>query len=144
MKNKHLIAGLGGAILLNILHESLKNQDNMPRIDLVGEEALEKTLAMFGTSIESPRNLYFATLAGDIVSNGLYYSAICTDKKTLWQRAFALGTAAGIGAVVLPKKLGLDDKPVTKNTQVKSLTVAYYIFGALATAAIYKAISKQI
>ena len=141
MNTKSLVAGFGGAILLNILHESLKHYDNTPRVDLVGEEALQKSLGAFGISIDDPQRLYFATLIADIISNGLFYSAICTDKN-IWQRAITVGAGAGIGAVMLPEKLGLDDKPVAKNTQVKTLTVGYYLFGALATAAIFKAISK--
>ena len=142
MNTNSLIAGFGGAILLNIVHESLKKYDNTPRVDLVGEEALQKSLDALGISIDDPKMLYFSTLIADIISNGLFYSAICTDKNNIWQRAITIGAGAGVGAVVLPEKLGLDDQPVAKNSQVKGLTVGYYLFGALATAAIYKAISK--
>lgn len=42
-KLKSLLAGLGGAVVLNVLHEGLKGRDdNMPRIDLLGEEALDR------------------------------------------------------------------------------------------------------
>ena len=42
---KNLLAGLTGAIALNILHETVrKTSANAPRIDLLGEEALQKTL----------------------------------------------------------------------------------------------------
>jgi hypothetical protein len=38
-----LIGGFAGAIALNILHETVKRYyDKAPRVDLVGEEALEK------------------------------------------------------------------------------------------------------
>jgi hypothetical protein len=40
---RNLIAGLGGAIALNILHESLKRKSpDAPRIDKLGEEAVQK------------------------------------------------------------------------------------------------------
>ena len=143
---KHqLIAGLGGAVLLNILHESLKHSnDNMPRIDLVGTEALQKSLNYIGHSIDDPKKLYFATLAGDLVSNGGYYSLIFCTEKHQWTRAISLGLLAGVGAVVLPSKLGLDDQPVAKNNTVKALTIGYYLFGALAATTIYKVLKHRI
>lgn len=142
---KNLLAGLGGAIALNILHESLKKTDSgMPRVDLVGEEALQKILHYFGTHISGKNNLYAATLGGDLVSNALYYSAIgAGGTEGVWPRALALGLSGGIGALVLPEPMGLDPKPVTKTTKSKVLTVAYYTAGALVTAAILTAIRKK-
>lgn len=46
MKSSNMIAGLGGALVLTLLNESLKNVDRkMPRVDLVGEEALARAKA---------------------------------------------------------------------------------------------------
>ncbi len=143
MKNE-ILAGVGGAVMLNILHESLKHtNENMPRIDLVGTEALQKSLNYIGQSIDDPKKLYFATLAGDLVSNGAYYSLIFYNGKHIWTKAVALGLAAGVGAVVLPEKLGLDDQPVAKNNTVKAFTIGYYVFGALAAATIYKVLKSK-
>lgn len=140
---KNLLAGLGGAIALNILHESLKHtNENMPRVDLLGEEALQKTLRYMGTEIEDDSNLYKATLAGDLLSNSLYYSLIGTGSKNTFTKAVALGLAAGVGAVSLPGPMGLDPAPVARNTQVKALTIGYYLTGALVTAALLKALRK--
>lgn len=142
---KNLLAGLGGAIALNILHESLKKTDSgMPRVDLVGEEALQKILHFFGTHISSKDNLYAATLGGDLISNALYYSAIgAGGTEGVWPRALALGISGGIGALVLPKPMGLDPEPVTKTKKSKVLTVAYYTAGALVTGAILKALERK-
>lgn len=142
---KNLLAGLGGAIALNILHESLKRKgSNMPRVDLVGEEALQKGLQFFGTQITNEATLYKATLASDIISNALYYSTIGKGgSKNVFPRAVAIGLAAGVGAVTLPEPMGLDDEPVTRTNKTKALTVAYYMAGALVTAGILKAISKK-
>ncbi len=143
MKNQ-IIAGVGGAVLLNLLHESLKNAHYvMPRIDLVGSEALLKSLGAVGITIDDSKKLYYATLAGDLVSNGAYYSLIFSKKKKLWTRAVTLGLAAGVGAVVLPKPLGLNDEPVTKTNTTKALTISYYVFGALASVAIYKVLKNK-
>lgn len=44
-----------------------------------------------------------------------------------------MGLSAGIGAVTLPEPMGLDPKPVAKNNQVKTLTIGYYLLGAVVT-----------
>lgn len=129
---KKMLAGLGGAIALNILHEIVrKNCNNVPHINELGEEALQK--ATDGTSLEisDPNKLYAATLAGDIVSNAIYYGTTATNHN------FTSGLAAGLGAIVLPKKLGLDDSPVAENNKKKIMTVGYYLFGAIVTKLIY-------
>ena len=139
-KVKNLIAGFAGAVALNILHETLKHKsNNVPRIDLLGENALQKTLGFFGERIGDKDTLYKATLAGDIVSNTIYYSMIgAGDPKYLWPKALFLGLSAGIGAVKLPEPMGLNPKPVTKSDEVKALTVGYYVFGAIITALVLK------
>jgi hypothetical protein len=144
-KIKNLLAGLGGAVALNILHESLKHKDSKkPRVDLVGEEALQKSLNYFGTSINDKPTLYKATLAGDVVSNAIYYALIgAGSKKHIWTRALVYGISAGVGAITLPEPMGLDPEPVTKSNETKALTVAYYLAGAIVAGAILKAISKK-
>jgi len=143
MNAKNFIAGLGGAIALNLLHESLKNAKDTPRIDLVGEEALQKTIRLFGGKIENPTTLYQATLAGDLISNAAYYSTIGQEGGNTWARAISMGLVAGVGAVTLPEKMGLDATPVDKNIKVKALTVGYYVAGALVTAGIFKLLSSK-
>lgn len=143
-KIRNLLAGLAGATALNVLHESLKKKSpDMPRVDLLGEDALQKTLNYFGGSIDSKENLYKATLAGDVVGNTLYYSLIGTgNQKFLWPKAIFMGLSAGIGAITLPEPLGLDPEPVAKNNQVKVLTVAYYLLGAVVTGLVLNAMRK--
>ncbi|MGQ2985411.1 hypothetical protein [Flavobacterium sp.] len=144
-KVHNYLAGLGGAIALNVLHESLKKKDSdMPRVDLLGEEALQKTLQHFGTRIDDKKNLYTATLAGDIISNTMFYGMIGNgDRDYLFTRAIAYGLAAGVGAVTLPKQLGLDEGPVAQTNKTKALTVGYYLTGALVTAGLLKLLSKS-
>lgn len=144
-KIKNLIAGFAGAVALNILHETLKKQSsNVPRVDLLGEDAIQRTLSYFGGHIDDKETLYNATLAGDLVGNTLYYSLIGAGAaKYLWPKAIFVGLSAGIGAVKLPKPMGLDDTPVTKTDEVKILTVGYYLFGALVTAAVVNLINKK-
>jgi len=130
---KKILAGLGGAIALNLLHETIrKNFDNVPEINKVGEEALNKTLAKADAEITDHDKLYAATLAGDIIGNGMYYATTATTGFNI-----ASGLAMGIGAITLPQKIGLDENPVAESTQKKVMTVAYYLFGAIVTKFIY-------
>jgi len=141
---KNIIAGLGGAIALNLLHEALKHKKGTPRIDLVGEEALQKGLEPLGQEIKDEDNLYLATLGADIVSNTMYYATIgAGGAANLWPRALAMGFTAGIGAVTLPEPMGLDDDPVAGSMQKQAMTVGYYMFGALVTAALLKAMKVK-
>lgn len=141
---KNLIAGMAGAAALNILHETLrKKYDNVPRVDLVGKEAVQKTLTHFGKPITNDNHLYQVTLAGDLLSNAAYYALIGSGKsQAVWSKSIVIGLAAGIGAVALPEPMGLDPQPVTKSNQVKLLTVGYYLFGALVTGAVLKILQK--
>ncbi len=142
---KNLLAGLGGAVALNLLHEALKKTgDDMPRIDKLGEEALQKGLQSVGTKIQEEDNLYAATLGSDLLSNTLYFSMIgAGGPKHIWPKAVALGLVAGTGAVELAAPLGLDPNTVAKTAKTKSLTVGYYLFGALVTGCILKAMENK-
>ncbi|MCD8739246.1 hypothetical protein LT679_01420 [Mucilaginibacter roseus] len=141
---KNLIGGVAGAVALNILHETLKRFDHdAPRVDLVGEEGVNKTIKAAGGQPLSGDKLYAAALSGDLISNALYYSTIGLGKKKhLLARGAALGLAAGLGAVTLPEKIGLSDAPVTKTPRTTGMTVAYYLFGGLVTALTIKALRK--
>lgn len=130
-----MIAGFAGAIALNILHETIrKNFKNVPHINEVGEEALLKISDYASISIEGENSRYAATLVGDVISNGLYYASTATEKD------LASGLIAGIGAVALPKKMGLNDEPVAENFQKKAMTIGYYVFGAIVTKFVYNKI----
>jgi len=144
-KVKNLIAGAAGVIALNVLHETLKKEsDDVPRVDLLGEDAVQKVLKYFGSSVPDKASLYKTTLAGDLISNTLYYSLIgAGNQKYLWPKAVFLGLTAGIGAVKLPEPMGLDPEPVTKTDQVKVLTVGYYIFGAIVTGLVLNLLNKK-
>ncbi|RYD83865.1 MAG: hypothetical protein EOP54_32900 [Sphingobacteriales bacterium] len=123
----------------------LKKKDkDMPRVDLLGEEALQKTMAYFGSEIKDEDTLYKATLAGDVISNAMYYSMIGNgDTKHIFTRAVVYGLAAGVGAITLPEPLGLDPEPVAHSQKTKAFTVGYYVAGALVTGLILKSFGKK-
>lgn len=144
MESKNIIGGLAGAIVLTLLNESLKNvNSDMPRIDLVGKEAVQKTAEYFGLDIENSESLLSTVLVSDIISNTAYYSLINGEKEELWLKAASAGLLAGLGAVNLPAKMGLEDKPVSKSLTTKALVIGYYLAGALTTAAVIRMMEKS-
>jgi hypothetical protein len=142
---KALLSGFTGAIALNILHETVRRFDaDAPRIDLLGEEALERSLNSINAKPLKGNALYTVTLLGDIISNGLYYSTIgLGNNKHTFLKGTVIGLSAGIGAIELPKTVGLDDKPVTKCNKTKILTVAWYLIGGLVTATMMTKLEKK-
>src|SRR3990170_3333107 len=101
--------GIAGACALTMIHQILKSIDpDAPRMDLLGMEAISIGLKKADYDIPSRENLYRTTMAGDLISNSLYYTLVGAGrKKKALYRGAALGLAAGIGGVLLPKPLGL-------------------------------------
>jgi hypothetical protein len=137
--------GLAGAVALTILHETLKRVDpDTPRMDLLGMDAATKTLKSVGAKVPDRKELFNWTLAGDIISNTIYYSlAVSGKKKSTWLRGSVLGLAAGIGAVALPKSLGLNDEHSNRTAKTKVMTTALYSIGGLVASATTKYLQNK-
>jgi hypothetical protein len=140
-----IVGGLAGAVALNIIHQTVKSFDHdAPRVDLVGEEALTKGMESMGLTPPAGNALFAATLAGDIISNALYYSTIGFGKKKyLLLRGTAIGIAAGIGALKLTEPIGLSDAPITRADKTKVMTVAWYTIGGILTALTIRALRSK-
>lgn len=128
-------SGLAGALLLNVVHETVRRirPHDAPRMDVLGGRALRKLLAKAEAPQPAPDELYYLTMAGDILSNSLYFSLV-GQGQSAWWRGAALGLAAGVGGVVLPGPLGLGEAPSNRTAQTKAMTVAWYLLGGLAAA----------
>lgn len=125
--------GIAGAVTLTVIHEIVRRlYADAPRMDLLGMEGLTKTLKSADAKVPEEDTLFLITMAGDIFSNSLYYSlAGVGNKKQAILRGALLGIAAGIGAVYLPKRLGLNEAPSNRTSQTKLMTVALYSTGGL-------------
>lgn len=131
-----LASGFVGAAALTAVHQVGRRViPDPPRMDIVGMRALERLLRFAGIEAPEPPRLYNLTMAGDLLSNGVYYSAVGRGDEA-WPRAVLLGLAAGIGAVALPEPLGLGKPPHVERLRTKLLTVAWYLTGALVAAAV--------
>ncbi|MCR5887767.1 hypothetical protein LRS06_08235 [Hymenobacter sp. J193] len=137
-------SGLTGAVVLNLIHETVRRvrPEDAPRMDILGERGLRKMLRSAGAPQPDAKAAYGLTLAGDILSNGLYYSLVGSGRGAWWRGA-ALGLAAGVGGVKLPGPLGLGNGPSNRTPQTKAMTVAWYLIGGLVAAATAKALQPR-
>lgn len=139
-----LLGGLAGACAITILHQVIKSKDDeAPRMDLLGMESLTKVLSKVGVKPPADDKLYYITMAGDIISNAFYYSLTGIGHKKTLLKGTGLGLAAGLGAVLLPKPLGLNPKHSNYTRQTQLLSVLYYFAGGVVSAAVNKLLEHK-
>lgn len=137
--------GIAGAVALTLIHEAARRlTPDAPRMDLLGMEALAKTLDSADAKVPREEKLFKITMAGDILSNSIYYSlAGFGNEHQAILRGAMLGLAAGVGAVYLPKPLGLNTAPASRTPQTKLMTVALYSTGGLIAGVATKLIENK-
>ncbi|HEX8429017.1 hypothetical protein [Hymenobacter sp.] len=138
-----LASGLAGAVALTLLHETVRHlrPHDAPRMDVLGMRALRKMLGKAEAPQPDEPTLFDLTMAGDLLSNGLYFSLVGRGKN-VWWRGAALGVAAGVGGVILPGPLGLGEAPSNSTPETKLMTVAWYTVGGLVAAGASRLWSK--
>jgi hypothetical protein len=137
--------GFAGAAALTLLHETVRRVNaNAPKMDKLGMEAIGKSLNSADVPVPEEKTLFKITMAGDIISNSLYYSlaSIGNERKVIVRGAL-LGLAAGFGAVYLPKPLGLNESPSNRTRETKLMTIGYYLFGGLVASAASKLLENS-
>ncbi|GAB3575186.1 hypothetical protein [Hymenobacter daeguensis] len=139
-----LAAGFAGAVALTVLHETARRlrPADAPRMDVLGMRGLRKLLHKADAPQPDDDTLFDLTMAGDILSNGLYYTLVGSGKHA-GRRGLLLGVAAGVGGVVLPGPLGLGEGPSGRTPQTKLMTVAWYTAGGLVAGAVARALRKR-
>jgi hypothetical protein len=146
MRGIHALeGGLAGAATLTLIHETLKKvTPDAPRVDLLGMNAIKKGLRYINAKTPEERALYRWTLAGDLISNALFYSvAGATTKVPPLLRGSLLGLAAGVGAILLPKPMGLKSSYSSVNPKRSLMTLGLYVAGGLVAAAVMTALDKR-
>jgi hypothetical protein len=127
-------AGAAGAAALTGVHQlALGLTEAAPRMDILGMRALKRSMRTAGLQPPRGRTLYNWTLAGDLLSNGAYYSLVAGPRP--WMRGAVLGLAAGAGALLLPQRIGLGHPPKSEYVTNQVMTVAWYLLGGLVAAA---------
>jgi hypothetical protein len=145
MRITSAIGGLAGACALTLINQIAARVDKQaPRLDLLGMNAVAK---FFKNPKAAPvlfRKLLPMSVAGDLLSNTLYYAmASGRTKDNTLLRGLLLGLGAGLGAVVLPKPLGLDASTTNLTRKTQAMTMAWYILGGLVAAAVMNAIEEK-
>ncbi|HEX8396490.1 MAG TPA: hypothetical protein VF644_03645 [Pyrinomonadaceae bacterium] len=142
---KALASGLFGAVVLNLVHETVRQfSDQAPRVDLLGQQAIAETYEYFGAEPPAKNELYAMALTGDLTSNAVYYSLVAAGgTRNAVLTGTILGAAAGIGAVYLPDKIGLRSRYAAKTPQRAAMTFAYYTLGGVAAGVAYSLIAKN-
>lgn len=140
-----LSSGLVGATALTAIHESArKTFADAPRMDVLGERAIAKSMKLVGSQSPREENLHSAALLGDVISNSLYYSLVgLGEPKTAVLRGAILGLAAGIGGVYLPGPLGLGNGPSARTPATKLMTIGWYLAGGVAAGLAYQLMHRR-
>ncbi len=137
-----LLGGLAGAVVVNLLNEGLRRVDSgAPRLEKLGMDAANKALDKIGQPAPTGKKLYWGTLAGDLLSNTLYY-AVAASGKNKAAKTTGLGLLAGLGGWLLPKPLGLIAAPTARTSRTKLMTTAYYLIGAWVAGAVTKQLAR--
>ncbi len=130
--NDSLVSGLAGAVALTAVHQAARTiSPDAPRMDVVGMRALARGGLVDDSSPASAhKGIYRAALAGDLICNTAYYSL-----ATSYTRGAAMGLLAGLGALLLPQRLGLGAPPKSDLLSNQIMTVAWYVVGGITAAA---------
>jgi hypothetical protein len=138
-------SGLAGAVALTAIHESARRTlSDAPRMDILGERAIARSLQMVEREPPAEGSLHTAALVGDVVANSLYYSLVAVgDPRTALLRGAVLGLVAGIGGVYLPGPLGLGRGPSARTPATKAMTIAWYLAGGLAAGSVFQMLGAR-
>ena len=130
--NDSLVSGMAGAAALTAVHQAARAiTESAPRMDVVGMRALTRgSRAVETEPPQTHKGLYRAALAGDLICNSAYYSLAST-----YTRGTVMGLLAGIGALVLPERMGLGTPPKSNLLSNQVMTVSWYLIGGLVAAA---------
>lgn len=128
-----LLSGATGALAVTGAHETARKKlRKAPRMDVVGMRALKRTLKSAGLRPPRGKRLHRATLAGEVLSNGLYYglaSGLGSRRPLL--RGTLFGALAGVGAVYLTPILGLGRREVRRSRATAWMAFSWYLLGGV-------------
>lgn len=137
-----LTAGLFGAVFLNVVHEGMRQVvPAAPRVDLIGRQLVAQAFRAQGEKPPQGASQYALAMAGDLLSNTLYYSLVGTRRSAPW-RGLLLGAVGGWGAVKAPDYLDLPREAVQRHPATKLMTVAWYTLGGLAAGVVARRMSR--
>lgn len=136
-------AGVAGALALNILHEGARHiLADAPRVDLVGERAVERAAMQLGASRPGAVARYAGALSADIIANSVYFASFLRGEvRHPVARGLMAGLAAGLSTTWLAPAVGLA-KPA-RRARTRAMTVAWYLGGGLAAGGVYMLLTRK-
>lgn len=134
-----LASGLVGALTLTLINESARRVlPDAPRTEKLGMRWVAQKFRQLDRPVPERKTLYWLAFVDDIFSNTLYYSLVGVGRRQgAWARGALLGAGGGLGAVVLPPRMGLGEEPTRRESSTRIMTVAWYLAGGLAAAAAF-------
>ena len=131
---RFLSAGFAGAAATNLTHEVLRRiVPSSPRVDLLGMQALANMYRAVDADPPRGRTLYVKTLIGDLALNSAYFALSGLGGRNALNVGVAIGTAAGIGAFLIPRRVGLDDMTTARTTTTKLPRLEHLLRSRLAS-----------
>ncbi len=145
MNIRSTIGGLAGACALTVLNEGMKKLDrDAPRLDLLGMNAVARLVKGNDILPKTAGAIFPAALAADLATNTLYFGmAEARNQKDTLIRGAWLGLIAGVGAVILPKTLGLQQEATARTLKTRAMTVSWYFISGLVAAAAINLIGRK-
>ncbi len=136
--------GLAGALSVTLIHEGARRVlSHPPRMDVLGKRSLKKGARWLGLRPSHGRRLHRQALAGDLITNSLFYALVALGRpRRPYVRGALLGGLAGLGAVFLPPILGLGRRPSQARPSTSLLTVAWYLLGGLSAARVTRSLTS--
>lgn len=138
-----LAGGLAGAVTVTIIHEVLRKTTNYaPRLDETGKKLVNKILDKSGRAPLTEKQAYGSSLVGELLANTIYFSLAGGQMKHAFRTGSLLGLTAGLGAVSLPEKMGLNGNGAHNgshthsNKSKKWITIGLYLAGGIVSAAV--------
>jgi hypothetical protein len=130
-------SGLAGACAVTLVNEVARRTiPHAPRLEVLGMRGLAALLRGAEQPVPDRDTLFDLTLAGDLLSNALYYSLVGLGQpRGAWVRGGLLGLAAGLGGAFLPPKIGLGHQPDERAPATQLMTIAWYLIGGLVAGA---------
>lgn len=138
-----LLSGAAGALALNAVHEAARRVlPRAPHVDRLGETLVARAAHAVGQSAPGEDGRYALALAGDLISNTVYYALVgAGEARRAPTRGALLGLTAGVGTVALPPLLGLPTAPVRRTAATAAMTVTWYALGGLVAGVTYRAVA---
>jgi hypothetical protein len=125
------IAGLAGMATVTALNEvGRRTIPGAPRAEKLGVRGVRAIARRLGRR-PSRREAYRWAMAGEALSNGLYYAVAGLYAQPRSAGA-VLGVLAGAGAVLLPPRLGLGSRPTRRSGRTAAMAFGWYLAAGLA------------